>query len=462
MDTLTRVCSMNTKRIAMSTTSAVSSVKQALLLELDQFNQQLKELVLSLPDELEQLDQAEQEIRLGMLHIGRGVLQAWSQRATLARQQPECAACQETMRHKGYVTGPLTTTLGDIRIRRPRFRCEHCGGECYPHDARLRFLKHSLSWSLAKVVGRLGAQLPFDQARQNLLDDYGVRLSKQRIEQVCEEAGQMLLAAEDARREQIYALPPAEQPAALPTSDISAEKVYVSGDGTMIHTEGDWHEIRVASVAATDADDLVLATQLRARFLSCEEFGRHLLLLALGVGYRHAKLRVFLADGAHWLWELAALHFPEAIQILDWYHLTEYVHAAAAALFGEGTEEATAWSDARLAELWEGRWRDTVAHLTVLRKSLRAQGKREALRKFQQYVTNNQTRIDYPRYRELGLRIGSGRVEGACKSLVGARCKQAGMRNWTRTGAQGVLRLRAALQTGDFNSLWDHHLQSAA
>jgi hypothetical protein len=326
----------------------------------------------------------------------------------------------------------------------------------------LRFLKHSVSWSLAKVVGRLGAQLPFDQARQNLLDDYDVRLSKQRIEQVCEEAGQMLLEAEDARREQIYALPPAEQPAALPTSEISPEKAYVSGDGTMIHTAGDWHEIRVASVAATDAEGEVLAEQLRARFLSCEEFGQQLLLLALSVGYRNAKLRAFLADGARWLWELAALHFPDAIQILDWYHLEEHVHAAAAALFGEGTAEAKAWSAARLTELWEGRWRDMVAQLADQRKLLRSKSKRETLRKLQQYVTNNQTRIDYPRYRELGLRIGSGRVEGACKSLVGARCKQAGMRNWTRPGAQGVLRLRAALQTGDFNTLWTHHLQSAA
>jgi hypothetical protein len=453
---------MNTQRIAMSTAAAVSSVKQALLLQLDQLGQQLKELVLSLPDELEQLDQVEREIRLGVLLIGRGLLQAWSKAATLARLQPECADCREAMRHKGYVTGPLTTTLGDIRIRRPRFRCEHCGGECYPHDARLRFLKHSLSWSLAKVVGRLGAQLPFEQARQNLLDDYSVRLSKQRIEQVCEEAGQALLAQEDARREQIYSLPPAEQPAALPTSEISPEKVYVSADGAMIHTEGDWHEIRVASVVATDANDQVLAEQLRARFLSCEDFGRQMLLLALGVGYHHAKLRVFLADGARWLWDLAALHFPEAIQILDWYHLTEYVHAAAAALFGQGTEEAKAWSDARLKELWEGRWCDTLQHLTDLRKSLRSKSKREAVREFLRYVSNNQTRIDYPRYRERGLTIGSGRVEGACKSLVAARCKQAGMRNWTRSGAQGVLRLRAALQIGDFNALWTHHLRSAA
>ena len=55
--------------------------------------------------------------------------------------------------------------------------------------------------------------------------------------------------------------------------------------------------------------------------------------------------RIRGADGARWLWELAAMHFPDAIQILDWYHLAEHVHAAAAVLFGEGTPNARRWSE---------------------------------------------------------------------------------------------------------------------
>ena len=446
----------------MSTAVSVSPVKQALLLKLEQVGQQLKELVLALPDELEELERAEEQVRAGVLELGRGLLQAWSAAAPLRVAQPECEHCQEPLRHKGYVSGPLVTTLGDIRIRRPRFRCEHCHREHYPHDEQLRFLHHGVSWRLAKVVGRLGAQLPFEQARQNLLADYGVRLSKQRVEQVCEEAGRQLLAGEDARRERVSGLPPAEQPAALPDSEIRPEKAYVLGDGTMLHTEGDWHEIRVASVAATDAEDRPLTVQHRARFLSCDEFGWQLLLLAREAGYHRARLKAFLADGARWLWELAALHFPDAIQILDWYHLKEHVHTAAAALFGEGTTEAQEWSAARQTELWEGRCQDTLTTLDEMKKQLRSPGKREELRKLRQYLLHNQQRINYPRYRALGLRIGSGQVEGACKSLVGGRCKQAGMRNWTRSGAEGVLRLRAALQSGDYDTLWTRHLESAA
>lgn len=446
----------------MSTTVSLSPVKQALLAKVEKSHEQLTELLLSLPEDLEQLEQAEEKLRSGLLKLGRGLLQAWGESVPAGVAQPECSECEEPMRHKGYVAGEVVTTLGDIRVRRPRFRCERCGREHYPHDARLRFLGHGVSWALAKVVGRLGAQLPFEQARQSLLADYGVRLSKQRLEQVCEAAGQQVLKGEDERRLRIAALPAAERISALPESEISPEKAYVYGDGAMVHAEQEWREIRVASVAAVGAEDEVLEVQHRARFLSCEDFGWQLLLLAREAGYHRAKLRVFLADGARWLWDVAATHFPDAIQILDWYHLTEHVHDTAAALFGKGTDEAQAWSDARKTELWEGRWRETLQHLARERKQTRSTLKREQLRQLMQYLDHNRERIHYPRYRALGLRVGSGQVEGACKSLVAARCKQAGMRNWTTSGVEGVLRLRAALQVGDYDTLWTHHLQAAA
>ena len=93
---------------------------------------------------------------------------------------------------------------------------------------------------------------------------------------------------------------------------------------------------------------------------------------------------------------------------------------------------------------------------------VRSPAKREALHELDTYLEHNLSRIDYPRYRALGLPIGSGRVEAQCKTLVGARCKQAGMRNWTYDGAEGVLRMRAAKQDGTFDALWETELRLAA
>lgn len=86
------------------------------------------------------------------------------------------------MRHRGRCEVGLVTSLGDVAYRRPRWRCEDCGEERYPHDELLRFPGHNVSWPLARLCGRLGAQLPsFDEAAGNLAEDYGVRLAKETL-----------------------------------------------------------------------------------------------------------------------------------------------------------------------------------------------------------------------------------------------------------------------------------------
>ena len=112
--------------------------------------------------------------------------------------------------------------------------------------------------------------------------------------------------------------------------------------------------------------------------------------------------------------------------------------------------------------MWEGRSAGLVAEVREREARARSPAKREAVHALRTYLENQEGHMDYPRYRELGLPVGSGPVEAACKSLVGARCKQAGMRNWTYAGAEAILRLRAAHQDGTFDGLWDKRLRIAA
>ena len=59
-------------------------------------------------------------------------------------------------------------------------------------------------------------------------------------------------------------------------------------------------------------------------------------------------------DGAEWIWNLAAEHFPHAVQIVDWFHASERVWELGRALYGEGTAETTAWVEAQLGRLAQG------------------------------------------------------------------------------------------------------------
>src|SRR5438132_2378024 len=443
----------------MSTPRAMPTVKEALVEKLHQeIVPELEQLIEQLPDQLLDFQQAEIRLRQGLLKVAQHLLEKWAHVADLTVQRPRCPRCGVPMRNKGRLPGCMVTTLGEVAYRRPRWRCEECGHECYPHDAALCFLKHRVSWALAKVASRMAAQLgSFEEARDTLQDDYGVHLAKETIRDVTEAAGEQVLQQEDQLRQRIQ-----ERQAPLPESTQTPAKACVFADGTTVHTEGDWHEVRVTTVTTEDAAGRPLARQSRARFLPVDEVAWVLLLLAREVGYTNAPLRAFIADGAQWLWRLAEQYFGSAVQILDWYHLAEHVHKAGNGVWGEGSDAAKQWCKRLKEELWEGRGSSALELVRAEWAKVRSPAKREFLAELATYLEHNLSRIDYPRYRSLDLPIGSGQVEAQCKTLVGARCKQAGMRNWTYAGAEAVLRLRAARHDGSFDALWEQQLSLAA
>jgi len=443
----------------MSTAQGSSVVKQALLQKLhEEIVPQLEQLVQELPDQLVDFGDAEVELRQGLMKVARHLLDLWTQVADKKIARPGCPSCGVPMRNRGLLKTEVVTTVGGVTYRRPRWRCSDCQKECYPHDTVLRFQSHGVSWAVAKVVSRLAAQIPsLDEAGKNFEEDYGVHLAKETIRQIAEAAGKTVLDQEDEQRRRVM-----DRAVPLPESDKTPEKAYLFADGTTVHSEGDWHEIRVATVATEDAAGNPSERHSRARFMSVEQVAWTLVMLARGVGYQNAKLHAFIADGAAWLWKIQAEYFAKAIPILDWYHLAEHVHKAANELYGQGTPAAAEWARRIKDELWEGRVGNARSLTEQECARTRSPSKRQALQELLTYLENNQQHMDYPRYRALGLPIGSGQVEAQCKTLVGGRCKQAGMRNWTYAGAEALLRLRAAKHDGTFDDLWAAKLRLAA
>jgi len=430
--------------------------------ERKQLHEVLDRLIDDLPLGLEAAERVEELVRDRLRDLGAQTMQSWADGADRNTLDTACPGCGEPMRHRGNQSLTVESLAGCVRFRRPRRRCERCGVEVYLHDRHLRFGEHGVSWSLARWIVSRTADVPYDSVRAQLEEDYRIALSKQTLEAIVHDAGRLVLPQEDARREAFFAQSPREQAQNLPESACRPALLAIYADAAKLHSEGEWRDIRVGRVRALDETDRPLEEKTFARFLSVEEFGRKLWLDAQQAGYQGAQQRVFLGDGAHWIWEIAAMQFPEAVPILDWFHLSENVHECAKGVFGEGTDEARAWAGTRLEELSEGRAAQSQAEIAKLRKTLRAKSKREALRKLTVYLKNNVHRIDYPKYRQAGLPIGSGPIESTCKKLVGQRCKLAGMRSWTDHGVQTVLRFRSAKHDGEFDNLWNTRVRQAA
>jgi hypothetical protein len=294
------------------------------------------------------------------------------------------------------------------------------------------------------------ADRPYQRAVDHLRREHRLALSKQSLEVLTQEVGAYWLERDGADFEALERQ--SRCPDALPTRDgPPPEKCLIFADGVMVHSDGAWHEARVGTIRcergqACDKSSL-------ARLTDVPTFEKDLWRKAVAMGYHQAKVVAFIADGGRWLWNLADRNFDKATRILDFYHLCQHVHRCGEAFFGEGSHESAAWALAVCGTLRAGRVGEALKAVEALPG--RGKGKRAAKHDLVTYLTNNRDRMDYPRYEAMGLPIGSGEVEAQCKVLVQARCKQAGMR-WSRQGVESLLRVRCAVQDGQYEHQFGH------
>ena len=355
-----------------------------------------------------------------------------------------CPGCGAVPRDKGVQQRCQETLVGPITWGRRYRWCPVCRHGWYPLDAA-----GAVSDRLQAVLCRLGASLPFAAAAETLEAVSGVVLGARTVERLTEARGQALEAVWDAEWATLcdghQPVPPvplrpdagswavALDAARLRLADGGHEaKAGVVGWVPAAGTRGTREQSYVCVVGALEAAGDRLEVEARRRGLDPER-----------------DPVVCLADGAPGNWAQLAAHFSQRIEILDWWHAVEHRWAAGNGVYGEGTDAAHRWVAARKARLWEGRV-DLV--LRALERAAREPHGEAAAAEIA-YFTTNAARMAYAAFRDAGYPIGSGMVESACKRVVGARAKPAGM-GWTRAGAQGVLSLRAELLSGRWDEAW--------
>lgn len=347
------------------------------------------------------------------------------------------------------------TLLGPLTITRPYYLCPSCHHGFAPTDQQLGWCPGGRSAALDELLALLGAtQESFAQAASVLERLSLVHLAPNTLRSATHALGDTLTQYDQHHVAdlQAYSLP--SHPTHPPSDTVEAlvPPLCISLDGVLAHLRPEgWKELCVGAVYEVipcRPSKHRRADAVRATTLSYvaelgqerEAFGWQLYAEAMRRGAATREL-VVIGDGAAWLWSLADLHFPEATRILDWFHATEYVWGAAKVLWGEAEGKRTRWAERQLRALWKGRVGAVIGELE--RHGTAGKAVREAAT----YFTNQQDKMDYPRYRARGLPIGSGAIESGCKQMVSGRLKGAGMR-WEAQGAQGVVKIRAWQRSG--------------
>jgi hypothetical protein len=233
---------------------------------------------------------------------------------------------------------------------------------------------------------------------------------------------------------------------------------YIGADG--IHTpmrQGGTREAKVA-VMFWQADHLRLSNtraivkrrEYIATLEGVERFREQLNRCYAQTVQQRPHQVVFLGDGAPWIWLMATLLFPDCIQILDFFHVSEYLWQVARQAF-ESQENQKGWVDSQQEALKKSQWSAVIKAAQRLPPGTTTL--RECVERLERYLTANQGRIDYHGYLQQGLMIGSGVVESSNRRIVTQRLKQSGM-FWSQSGAEAVMSLRAGYLSSSQN--WQH------
>jgi hypothetical protein len=156
-----------------------------------------------------------------------------------------------------------------------------------------------------------------------------------------------------------------------------------------------------------------------------------------------------LGDGAEWIWNLADLHFPSALQIVDLYHAREHLWKLARALHPNDSVQQKRWMMYHQNRLAKGRIEKLVSTLRPL--AVRDLELQETIRIEANYFERNAERMRYPGYNTLR---GLGVIEAGCKTIIGSRRKQSGV-FWTVRGANAIIALRCCQLNGRFEDYWE-------
>jgi hypothetical protein len=381
---------------------------------------------------------------------------------------PPCPHCEGPMRLVDAARERhLQGLVGEYRLVRPDWHCAPCHQGIAPLDEWLGVGAGALSPGLSRVAGRLGIEEAFAPAAEILYETLRVDVPAEAVRRMTEGLGQVAEAEQQAAMAAAQAGHEPPPPAVAPT------QLLVAVDGVKVHTDGDWHEMKVGVVAPLgpetwtdpDTDRVCQTTGAQTVCAGLEPAGvfwwrMYCAARERGLGAATVTLIVVLGDGADWIWHAAArfLHvgWAELVEIVDIYHAWEHLWTVANAVYGTGSDAAAAW----VIPLKRGRLEEGVSPVLAALRELPPSSPEAAdeVRKATAYFTDQAARMDYPTFIARQLPIGSGVVESANKTLITAREKGAGMR-WSGAGAQAVASLRAVHRSGRWAAFWRTHPQ---
>lgn len=410
---------------------------------------QVNETLLSLPD-WNNLEQFVSEFHNIWLKLGTRVQQQLVQ-ARIEETETQYQS-PRTKRKKTYYT-----PLGEMMVKRRAYRTSE--GLKVKVDEELGLFKDKWLPVVLELACALGVSSEFPNSHKLFQRWTDLDLTEKTLANQVENTGNILQAQE------FVSSTKAEEITKLKSNSSIKENpnlLYVGVDGVMtpLNQAQGYKEAKVGVIfwskdhqKVKGKRGVIRQREYVATLKSRAEFRNRVSNLYKQIAGSQATNTVVIGDGAHWIWSMASEQFPDSIEILDFFHLSEYVWAVAKAAYPKQEQQQKDWVKTQQQLLKISQWKTVIQNSQILKR--KKPDLIKAITDLERYLTNNQSRIDYQSYLRAGLMIGSGVVESSNRRIVTQRLKQAGM-HWSKLGAEGVMALRAAYLSNStrWSSFW--------
>lgn len=316
------------------------------------------------------------------------------------------------------------------------------------HPMSTRPLGFHASPYLLEHMCRLGSKLVFSEASEEFWEFLEIPVPDKLIERVCHSFGERI---DEIDWENAYSDSVQKKISFQPQ-----EHIYVMVDGSLLLTrekKEKWKEIKLGRVFGNNS--LVEVSKGRgvltnsvymAHFGNSDEFWEK-----FSAEIPASQNLVFIGDGAKWIWKYIKERYPNSILILDFFHCKEHICKLAKEFF-RASQKASEFIDSVCQKLLSGKVKEAVDQIDSLESNVKS--KKEQKEKLLNYLKNNEDRIDYGKFQEMGLLIGSGPIESAQRNVIQKRLKLSGQR-WTIKGAQQIANLRVAKKSNHWDKVLD-------
>jgi len=390
-----------------------------------------------------------------------------------SRRQAPCPQCERLITARPAATRTVETMVGAMVFERPYFYCRRCQKGFYPFDSAVHLAPGRLQLDVQQAAAKTVIEMPYDEAHTFFHDLTGVTMGAERMHTLTNHVAQGLTVLDIApSREEIekrlvqVSAGQWRRPvvvlgidgAFVPTRPESARgcrpgqrrsrakrpqwkgawrdakgfRFYLIDEGRIVHVLS-WHQVQ-------DEAELGKAlTEIKKAGLIPED---------------HIRLCVG-CDGASWIWKHVQSLFPEARQVLDYYHCKEYLHKMAKVQYGS-SQQALEWVEATLARLSVGKIGWVLGGLRRMQATSEEAAK--AIANCWESLNAHRDRTHYRQFRRGGYPLGSGGIESSNKFICHGRLKRSGAW-WYESNGNQMLALRCAKYNGTFNQVFERHQQ---